>query len=173
MAVLPALVRLHAIREAEEEQCRRALDVAAADLQRLHGMLASVRRRRENDRALIVSSVLNGATEDRLAALDETSMLDRLTRTLAKRLKDAEQRLLRAREQFLAKRIERRQVETLLETARFQAGIEQSRRDQSAMDEWFRMRSFDKAPLPGWRDLRPLRERRPRSEKTARNLMFL
>lgn len=142
MSVAPALVRVRAIRQAEEEQCRNALDVAVSNLHRLQVRIAAVKTRLDNARSLLASSILIGAAEDRLAALHETSALNRLAQILHRKLEDAELRLLRTRNQFLAKRIERRQVETLLQAARLQAAVEQNRKNQSSMDEWFRMRSL-------------------------------
>jgi flagellar export protein FliJ len=143
MQVAPGLARLHAIREAEEKQCRNALDTAAADLSALQRGLAGAKQRRVSARALLTAGVRNNVAEDRLAALDETEALDRIIRVLVERIRDAEERVVQARSRFLAKRVERRQVETLLDAARLEANIEESRKSQSAMDEWFRSRSFN------------------------------
>jgi len=146
---LPAsrtLKRLHAIRSAEEQQCRTTLDAAVSDLRSLERMLARVKQRRGCARSLIAASIRSGVAEDRMAALEEASLFDRLARALAGKIAAAEQRLSQARNQFMAKRVERRQVETLLEAARVQAGIEASRKNQSALDEWFRSSAKHRRP---------------------------
>lgn len=148
MSVAPTLIRLQSIRRAEEQQCRTMLDAAAAELDKFREMLASLKERLRRSRALITASVRTGVVEDRLAALGEDVLLGSLTRVLAAKIVDAEQCVLQARSQLLDKRIERRQVETLLEAVRLQAGIDESRKSQSAMDEWFRARAARERHAP-------------------------
>jgi hypothetical protein len=75
--------------------------------------------------------------EDRLAGLEEARAGLRIRDVLTPRAADAAHVALERREEFLAKRIERRQAETLIESAEAQAELEASRRRQGALDEWF------------------------------------
>ena len=140
MPVSRSLVRLHAIRVAEEQQRQTALDAALADLRDLQARLNAVNTGLGAARAMITSSIRSGVPEDRMAGLEQVELFERLAKILRERIALAEERLLQARTRFFAKRIERRQVETLLEAERVQAGVEESRKSQSALDEWFRSR---------------------------------
>jgi hypothetical protein len=46
------------------------------------------------------------------------------------------------REEFLNKRIERRQAETLIEEAKKREAVDQARRSQQSLDDWHRVRLY-------------------------------
>lgn len=56
---------------------------------------------------------------------------------LARTAEQQNQRLLLCREEFLARRRERLQLETLTEAARRRYNVEQTRREQRMVDDWF------------------------------------
>lgn len=140
MQVSPALKRLLSIRKLEEHQRQVELISAKAELDRLRSMLDRAHRRLRMARSLISASIAGGALEDRLTAIEESTVLDKLTKLLVEKINAADQRLAQARAQFLSKRIERRQVETLLHAAQSQVDNDQRRKSQLALDEWHRFR---------------------------------
>jgi flagellar biosynthesis chaperone FliJ len=137
VAISRALRRLLRIRELEEEQCRIALESAIGDLNRLQHALAANLERDRRGRLLVQSSAVSGELRDRLAGMEETRAAERLARVLAPRIADAEQDVVILREEFLDKRVERRQAETLIEEAGARDALDAERRSQTALDEWF------------------------------------
>lgn len=145
MAVARALRRLLRIRELEEEQSRLALESALGDLNRLnHAQAANVERDRRG-RRLVEASVHSGTSQDRLAGLEETRAANRFVLALAPRIEDAEQDVASLREEYLASRVERRQVETLILEAEAQDALESERKSQQGLDDWFRNRMHREA----------------------------
>ena len=122
MAVSRALRRLLRIRDLEEEQGRTALESAVGDLSRLQQALASTTER------------------DRLAGLEETRAADRMALALSPRIEEAEGGVAALREEYLARRVERRQAATLVDEAEARDALEIERRSQMALDDWFRNR---------------------------------
>jgi hypothetical protein len=140
-----SLRRLHSIRSAEEQQFRTHMISAFAELRSLQNALERTQERLRLARTLIANSVRTAESEDRIAGLEEAAQADRLTRLLRDRIRVAEQHFVRSRAQFLEKRVERRQVETLLDAARKRDAVEESRKAQIALDEWFRTRPREKS----------------------------
>lgn len=140
MPIPQSLRRLHSIRSAEEQQFRTHMISAFAELRSLHNALERTQERLRLARALIAKSVHTAESEDRIAGLEEAAQADRLSRLLRDRIRAVEQHFARSRAQFLAKRVERRQVETLLDSARKRDAAEASRKAQLALDDWFRTR---------------------------------
>ena len=147
MAVSHALRQLFRIRDLAEEQSRLALESAVGDLNRLkHALAASVERDRRG-RRLVAASACTGELPDRLAGLEETHAADRHAAALAPRIADAELAVAVLREEFLLKRVERRQAETLLQETVARDAVKAGRREQQALDDWFRNRQHrEKAP---------------------------
>jgi hypothetical protein len=140
MAISPALRRLLRIRELEEEQGRIALEAAIGDLNRLMGAQAAAVERGQRGRQLVGSSAMSGDFTDRLAGLEETRAGERLALALTPRIADADEEVANLREDYLEKRVERRQAETLIEEAQARDAIEADRKSQHALDDWFRNR---------------------------------
>lgn len=132
--------RLHSICEGEEQQRHKQLSLALAELRRLRDAGEENWKRMRHARALISRAVLTESPVDRLAALKEVALAERRAQALAERLKTAELHCTEMRKRFLEKRIERRQLGALLDAERQKAALEQSRRDQQELDEWFRFR---------------------------------
>lgn len=148
MAVSRALRRLLRIRDLEEEQGRLALEAAQADLSRLKQALESTIDRDRRGRRLVELSARSGELPDRLAGLEEARTAVRVAQALAPRILNQEQDVADFREQYLAKRIERRQAETLIEEAEARDALDAERKSQQGLDDWFRNRLYS-APKPG------------------------
>ena len=144
MSASHSLRRLHSIREAEERQRRNLMELAVAELRRLENALKNTFKRSRQARALLASGVRSGDPMDRIAALEEMRAAERLAQILTARIDVAQKQAAAIRQEFLAKRIERRQVETLLEAANAQEAIETNRKSQSALDDWHSAKRFRK-----------------------------
>jgi flagellar biosynthesis chaperone FliJ len=140
MAASRALRRLLRIREIEEEQRHVAVESAVAELKRLELAQAATAERDRQGRRLLASSAYSGELPDRLAALEESSAARRHSAHLASRIESAQREVENLRHQFLLKRVERRQAETLIGEEEGRVGIEEGRRSQQAIDDWHRFR---------------------------------
>lgn len=137
MAVSRALRRLLRIRELEEEQRRLALEAAARELRQLEAARAAARTGERHGRALVRDSALNGELAERVAGLEETEMAQRRGAMLAERIVDAQAATEERRSEFLIKRIERRQAETLVEEGAERARRDDEKRTQQVVDDWY------------------------------------
>jgi flagellar biosynthesis chaperone FliJ len=137
MPVSRALQRLLRVLELEEEQCQAALETATAEFRRLERAFEAAGAQERGGRRLIAASVLRDAVEDRLAGIEETCIALRSRQVLAPRIANAEADVADLREEYLSKRVERRQAETLVEEAQKQAELENNRRGQMSLDEWY------------------------------------
>jgi flagellar export protein FliJ len=144
MAAPTSLKRLAAIRRAEEQHSRTRMEMAIAELHRLEQAFDGARNRAKQGRRSIVSAVNSGASEDRIAGMTEIAAADRVTVLLAEIIHSAERQVSELRDAFVAKRIERRQAESLLESQTAQETLERSRKSQTALDDWHRSRSGDR-----------------------------
>jgi flagellar export protein FliJ len=140
MAFSRALARLLHLREIEEEQKRLALESAQIELHRLGTALAAAGERARRGRALVTASARSGQFEERLAGLEEMRTSQRHATALAPRIAASAERVDDRREEFLEKRVERRQVETLIEESEARAEAEAGRRGQQSLDGWFSAR---------------------------------
>jgi hypothetical protein len=140
MAVSRGLRRLLRIRELEEEQGRIALEAAMGDLSRLRNAQAATAERGRRGRRLVSSSAVTAELPDRLAGLEETRGAERLAAALAPRIADADEEVANLREDYLARRVERRQAETLIVEAEARDALDADRKSQQALDDWFRNR---------------------------------
>ena len=140
MAVSRALRRLLRIRDLEEEQSRIALESAIGDLRRLEHAQAATAERDLRGRRLVIASVHTGELTDRLAGLVEQHAADRVQRALAPRILDAEQDVAGLREDYLDRRVERRQAETLVKESEAHDALDAERKSQQGLDDWFRNR---------------------------------
>jgi flagellar biosynthesis chaperone FliJ len=140
MAVSRALARLLHLREIEEEQRRLALESAQMELHRLGMALAAASERERKGRALVTASARSGQFEERFAGLEETRASKRHAAALVPRIAASEERVGDRREAYLEKRVERRQVETLIAESEAQAEVEAGRRGQQSLDGWYSAR---------------------------------
>jgi flagellar export protein FliJ len=133
-----SLRRLHELRTAEEEQRKALLQSALGELNRLESVLRSIQSRAMRGRALVRESLRSGSVEARLSGVEEIVGAERLEEVLRARVRTAGAAVQRLSAEFLAKRVERRQTETLLDARVAQQEVEQQRKAQAALDEWFR-----------------------------------
>ena len=144
MAVSVALRRLLRIRDLEEEQCRLALESTLGELNRLQDAMRTTVERERRGRRLIEASAHTGELPDRLAGIEEAHAADRLFAVLAPRIAAKEEEVMARRREFLVKRVERRQAETLIEESVAEEALEDGRRGQQALDNWYGSRQYRK-----------------------------
>ena len=137
MPVTRALRRLLRIRDIEEEQCRHAMEVALTERHRLESALAATAERDRSGRLLITASARSAELPDRLAGLEETRMAKRMAIALRPRLTQIEEIIAVRRQEYLDKRVERRQAETLIRTTEAQDALESRRHAQQSLDDWY------------------------------------
>ncbi len=141
MAVSRALRRLLGVLELEEEQSRLVLESSIGELRRCEQQLTLARKRERAGRALVFVSAHTGELRDRLAGLEESRSARRSTALLEARILDAESQVIERRQAYLAKRVERRQAETLMQEIESRDAVTAARRGQQALDDWFLNRS--------------------------------
>ncbi|MGO9319027.1 MAG: hypothetical protein ACLPXT_10945 [Terracidiphilus sp.] len=142
MAVSRALRRLLRIRKLQEEQSRLALESALGELHRLeHALTAAVERERRG-RSLIQASAQTGELTDRLAGFEETRSAKLHAAALGPRINGMGEEVTDRREEFLLKRVERRQAETLIQETEAREAIVDGRRGQQALDDWYSSRLY-------------------------------
>jgi hypothetical protein len=137
MAVSSALRRLLNIRGIQEEQSRLALDAKLGELNRLQHALQASAEQDRSGRLLVQTSARNGELPDRLAGLEETRAAGRRGAVLAPRIADAKRNVAALRQEFIAKRVERRQAETLIQETEARDAVEAGRRGQQGLDDWY------------------------------------
>jgi flagellar export protein FliJ len=141
VAVSRPLRRLLGVLEIEEEQCRVALESAVGDLRRMELALVAAKERERSGRQQVTASAKTGELVDRIAGLEETRAALRHGAALKPRIAEAELEVARRRQEFLAKRIERRQVETLIQKTEAEDAVDAGRRAQQELDDWFLSRA--------------------------------
>jgi hypothetical protein len=132
-----SLERLLRIRTLEEGQRRASLESALGELDALQRARQAAAESERNGRARVGASAAAGGVVDRQAALVETEAARRRGRMLAPRITAGEREAALRRQEFIAKRVERRQAGTLVEQAEAQEEIEAERRTQQATDDWY------------------------------------
>jgi hypothetical protein len=140
--------RLLQVLKIQEEECRAAMEQARAELKRLEQALTRSVERERGGRRLVAASAATGEIVDRIAGIEESRVAQRVATALALRIAEWEQVANARHSEFLGKRIERRQTETLIEKAEALENIEAGRRGQRNLDDWFLSR---RAPSVGAR----------------------
>ena len=137
MAVSRAMRRLLQVLEIQEEECRAAMELARAELKRLEQALIRSVERERGGRRLVAASAATGEIVDRIAGVEETHVAKRIAAALTPRIAESELAVNTRRREFLGKRIERRQTETIIEEAEALEDVEAGRRAQRDLDDWF------------------------------------
>lgn len=137
MAPVRTLERLLRVLTIEEEQEQAALESALSVLRYWESYLKAALERERRGRRLVVASASTGDGIDRAAALAETNAGSRMAAAMTTRVAKAQQNVAVQRERFLAKRLERRQAETLLRDVKARESVEQQRRVQRSADDWY------------------------------------
>jgi hypothetical protein len=142
MAVSRALRRLLRIRDLEEEQCRLALDSAVGELNRLESAKLATAERDRRGRGLVNAGAQTGQLPDRLAGIEEVHTAGRFFAALEPRIASKQEEIVERRQEFLMKRLERRQAETLIEETEARDAIDDERRNQQGLDSWYSGRLY-------------------------------
>jgi hypothetical protein len=145
MAVSRALRRLLQVRDLEEEQSRLALESAVGELHCLEQALTAAFERERRGRRLVDESVQTGQWMDRFAGIEETRSAKSHAVVLKPRIAAQNEEVAELREDFLVKRVERRQAETLIEESEAKEAIEAGRRGQQSLDDWYSSRLYREA----------------------------
>lgn len=137
MAVSRVLDRLLRIRKLEEEQCQAALELALAQLHQLERTLAGTAEHDRQGRRMVAEGAQAGEAWKRFAGLLQSHSAGKSALRLVAQIASAADEVETLRSRFLAKRVERRQAETLVEEARARHAVEVSRRAQQGTDDWY------------------------------------
>jgi hypothetical protein len=121
----------------EEEMRRRGLESAQGELTQLETALKGAGQKERKGRQLVNAGVLSEVLPDRLAGLEEVHAGIRLGSFLQQHIEAATLQVNERREEYLAKRLERRQAETLIEAAEATDKVDANRKSQQALDEWY------------------------------------
>jgi hypothetical protein len=170
MAVSRSLRRLLRVLNIEEEQCKSALETALGELSRIERAVTAAEARARSGRQLVSASARTGELPDRLAGLEEAHAAKRRTLALASRMIEAQSNVETLRQEFLAKRVECRQAETLIREAEIQDALVAGRRTQQGLDDWYlnrmhSMRGASSAPVSA-RPAGPMDSGKPLSKET-------
>ncbi|MGD0829391.1 MAG: hypothetical protein ABR907_00515 [Terracidiphilus sp.] len=145
MAVSRALRRLLRIRDIEEEQSKLALESAIGELNRMeHALVATVERARRG-RRLVDQSARTSELPDRLAGIEETRSALLHATALVPGIESMKDDVAALRQEFLVKRVERRQAETLIKETEAREAIDADRRSQQGLDDLYSSRRFREA----------------------------
>lgn len=137
MAIARAMRRLLQVLEIEEEQAKLALESALGEFRLLQLRWVAAMERNRSGRQLVKASAQSGNFIDRWAGLEEARAGNRHAASLAPRIAEAELAANARRQEYLARRVERRQAETLIEEAEAREAAVAGRRDQRALDDWY------------------------------------
>ena len=152
MARSRVLERLWRLRELEEEQSRMALEARVVDRNRVAARLSEVREGAMRSRTALAAHLGDPDTAARTGALMELEQSRREQTEIGPRMEQAESEVELRREEFLARRTGRRQVETLLERGQEEAREAIARRAQQMLDDWYGRRRTEGHPLAGKTD---------------------
>ncbi len=140
MAVSKAIRRLLHLLNMEEEMRRRGLESAQGELAQLETALKAAGQKERRGRQRVNSGVMSEDLPDRLAGLEEVRAGIRLGSFLQQHIEVETLQVNERREEYLAKRLERRQAETLVEAAEAMDKVEVNRKSQQTLDERYLMR---------------------------------
>jgi hypothetical protein len=83
-----------------------------------------------------------------MAGIEEARLAVRHAEMLAPRIAASQADIDALRQDFLAKRIERRQAETLIREIEAKDAVDAGRKSQQALDDWYRNRKQNTSPRP-------------------------
>jgi hypothetical protein len=148
VAVSRALRRLLRVLNIEVEQCRLALESAVSDLRQLERAIAAAWDQARIGRHLVTASAHTGELPDRLAGIEETHSAKRRAVALTPLIVNAESEVDARRQEFLDKRVECRQAETLIREAEARDALVLGRRTQQGLDDWYLNRLLGRKGVP-------------------------
>jgi len=131
------LARLLRLRELEEEQSRTELEAAVGVRNRVRVELAEVSDRQTLGRRNFATGIAARDPLGRTGAMMELERAREQQVKIRTRFDASEAEVARQREEFLLRRTERRQVETLVDDQQAMDVIETARRAQQMLDDWY------------------------------------
>jgi len=137
MAVSRALRRLLHLRNLEEEQARLALEAKVEEVKRLKNLQVATEERERQGRRLVEGSMHRGELAERMAGLVEIGAAQRREALLVPMVEDGEIDIADLRSEFLLRRVDSRQAETLIAEMETREAVEGGRRAQRNLDDWF------------------------------------
>ena len=137
MSVSKSLERLLHVREIQEELRKRDLAAAAINLARLERADASAAERVIRGRKLLFSALDANDLCERLVGQAEIEWGELRQALLKNRVENMKSLAEEIRADVIDKRLERQQVETVVEAAEAQVEIEMGRKTQQSLDDWF------------------------------------
>src|SRR5580693_7718165 len=129
--------RIVRIRQLEEAESHRVLDLTLAEMAQLELALHAAKQRERAGRSLVARSSKRGEITDRIAGLEESRSPSRLGLSLAARIRTAADAVAILRPEYLNKRTSRLRAETLAEAERAREAAINLRRGQQALDNWY------------------------------------
>ncbi len=141
MTVSRGLQRLFEVRGLEEELSQAALEAALGNLRELQAALEAARERERCGRRHVTESAASSDAADRIAGLEEVRAASRRGAALKPRVAEMETEVAARRAEFLAKRMERRLVETLIGKIEAAEARVSELRAQREIDDWFLRRA--------------------------------
>jgi len=138
------LQRLLRIRELREEQSSVELDAAVGQRNRVAEELMEAKSREAQGRSAFVAGISDHDRTGRAAGMLEMEQARKEQPRIATRLEAAKAEVERQRDEFLAYRTARRQVETLVSAEQAALREESARRAQQTLDDWYSRRESRK-----------------------------
>jgi hypothetical protein len=135
MGVSRGLMRLLEVRTLEEELSQAALEDALGYFHLLESALTTAEECERVGWRHVTSSAASADAVDRIAGIEEVRAARRRAASLKPRILDAEGEVAARQAEFLAKRMERRQVETLIQKIETEDMRVAARRAQQEMDD--------------------------------------
>jgi hypothetical protein len=129
--------RILRIRQLQEDESHRALELALAEMAQLELALRAAKNRERAGRSLVAASAKSGEIADRIAGIEESRSAARRAVALALRIRTAEDEVAALRQDYLGKRTSRLQAETLAGQERAREAATGLRRSQQALDDWY------------------------------------
>ena len=145
MSKQKSLQRLLRIRELEEERKRLGLAAAMSRLDRLASARDAAVHRARDGRSRVARSAISGEVVDRQAGLIEAEAARRRARMLEMQIVQSRQEAAACRQDLLAKRMERRQTETVLQHEEVREKSESDRKSQKSVDDWYGVKTHRQA----------------------------
>jgi flagellar biosynthesis chaperone FliJ len=131
------LQRLLRIRELREEQSRVELEAAVGQRNRVGEEFMEAKSRETQGRSAFVAGISEDDRIGRAAGMIEMEQARKERPRIATRLEAANAEVERQRDEFLAHRTARRQVETLVSAKQATLRAEAARRAQQTLDDWY------------------------------------
>jgi flagellar biosynthesis chaperone FliJ len=153
MARSRILERVLRIRHLEEEQHRQAVASAMSELRILETALSASATRQRQGRIQVAEGVAADDLVGRHAGLIESRNATRQSAVLARWAAVSTARAEIVRSQWIGKRVERKQAETLVHAAASQSVVEEVRRGQQTADQWYLVRRYQEEVLSSRHDL--------------------